>query len=404
MSAALPITLITGLPGTGKTAHAVDLLANGAEYKGSPVFCMGIEELKVEHEPCPPVAEWTIVRQAPEDPSKSLYYFAFPPNSVVVVDEAQRVYRPRSAASRVPAEVAAFETVRHTGVRFLLLTQDATLLDSNIRKLVGRHIHFRATALGTYRYEWVGLGDPDNKSSRDQAARSKYKPPKRVFGLYKSAELHTSTKVRVPGYVYLLFFALLSLVGAGAYIYNTIKAKTETAAPSHNLELLKATGGKSVSGSPPGQTLSEYLAQQKPRVAGLLHTAPAYDQITMPTEAPIIAGCVESKKTGCNCYDQRGGKYRTTSEICRQFLDGGIFFAFRPEPNQQNATPDKVTGGAPATTGTGQGQALAIPAPSEKFAGTHIRPLDGGSHIHSGGLAASVAKPDQPTYTLVPKG
>lgn len=403
MSAALPITLITGLPGTGKTAHAVDLLAHGAEYKGSPAFVMGIEDLKVEHEPCPPVAEWTIVKQAPEDPSKSLYYFAYPPNSVVVVDEAQRVYRPRSAASRVPAEVAAFETVRHTGVRFLLLTQDAGLLDSNIRKLVGRHIHFKATPFGTYRYEWVGLGDPDSKSSRDQAARSKYKPPSRVFGLYKSAEIHTKTKVRLPGYAYVLFFGVISLIGAGAYIYNTIKSKTDTPVLSQNLEALKS-GARSVSGSSSGQTASEYIASQKPRVAGLLHTAPIYDQITVPQDVPIISGCVESKKTGCNCYDQRGGKYRTTSEICRQFLDGGIFFAFRPDPVQQNATPDKVTGGAPATTGTGQGQALAIPGPVEKFAGTHIRPLEGGSHNHSGGLSSAAGKPDQPVYSLVPKG
>ena len=404
MSASLPITLITGLPGTGKTAHAVDCLAHGAEFKGSPFFVMGIDELKVEHEPCPPVSEWTTVRQAPEDPSKSLYYFAFPPNSVVVVDEAQRVYRPRSAASRVPAEVAAFETVRHTGVRFLLLTQDATLLDSNIRKLVGRHIHFRATALGTYRYEWVGLGDPDNKSSRDQAARSKYKPPKRVFGLYKSAELHTTAKVKMPGYVYLLALAVLSLAGAGAYLYNTIKAKTETATPSQNLDLLKSTGARPVSGSPPGQTRSEYLAAQNPRVAGLLHTAPAYDQITMPTEAPIIAGCVTSKKTGCNCYDQRGGKYRTTTEICQQFLDGGIFFAFLPDPVKQNAAPDKVTGGAPATTGTWQGAQSAGYGSGEKFAGTHIRPLDGGSHIHSGGFSPVAPKAEDPVYILVPKG
>lgn len=403
MSAALPITLITGLPGTGKTAQAVDLMANGKEFKGSPFFSMGIDELKVEHQPCPPVDEWTIVKQAPEDPTKSLFYFAFPPKSVVFVDEAQRVYRPRSSGSKVPPEVAAFETVRHTGVRFVLLTQDASFLDSNIRKLVGRHIHFRATAFGTYRYEWVGLGDPDVKSSREQAARTKYKPPSRVFGLYKSAEVHTKTKVRLPGYFYLLAAALISFIGCGAYLYNSVSKKVDTPTVSGNMDALKT--GTRAAGAPGGPlSASEYLASQKPRIPGLLHTAPAYDQITVPIEAPIIAGCIESKKTGCNCYDQRGGKYRTGPEICKQFLDGGIFYAFRSDPAVQIASAATTTGGAPATTGGGQGGAVVPQGTPEKFSGSHIRPVEGGSHIHSGGLASPQVKPEAPSYSLIPKG
>lgn len=86
-----PITMVTGLPGSGKTAHVVDLLAHHDDYKGRPLFVMGIPDLQIEHNPTPPLAEWTELRPSPEDPQILLPYFTFPPGSVVVIDEAQRV-------------------------------------------------------------------------------------------------------------------------------------------------------------------------------------------------------------------------------------------------------------------------------------------------------------------------
>lgn len=348
---ALPITLITGLPGTGKTAMAVDLMAHGEEFKGSPFFCMGIPELKVEHEPCPPVAEWTEERKAPEDPTKSLYYFAFPPKSVVVVDEAQRVYRPRSSGSRVPPEVAAFETVRHTGVRFVLLSQDAAFLDSNVRRLVGRHIHIRVTPFGRYRYEWTGVGDPESKASREQASRARYSPPKRVFGLYKSAELHTKAKVKLPGYAYVMGLALISFIGCAAYLYNSVSGKLGNDPKSANMTAV--TSGNRPQSSPvkPG-TAAEYADAYKPRIAGLMHTAPAYDEVTKPVEAPIPVGCIERPRTGdCKCYDQQGNTYRTTPQVCKTILTDGLFFAWKKTPEAPLVQPPEAAPIAPQAPG-----------------------------------------------------
>lgn len=356
------LTLVTGATGSGKTAYVVSLLK---EMKDRPIFVMGVPELQIEHYPCPPVSEWVEHRADPDDPSLSLPYFSFPPNAVVVLDEAQRVYRPRSVGSKVPPEVAAFETRRHTGVDFVLITQHPTFIDSNVRKLVTRHVHIHSTFLGAYRLEWVGLGEPDVKTSRDLASRVKYKPPAKVFGLYKSAELHTKPVVKRPWYFFALPVLAVAVVGGGVVLYDRFKAKT--AGPVVTAEQSSKPVDKKA-GPAPGQkpetlTTAEYIAQQQPRIAGLLHTAPVYDALTTPVDVPVPQGCVSSKKTGCKCYDQRGNHYRTTPAICQQFMEGGIFFAFKPEPVEKVAAR-QVTTDAPAAAAPVSASVL-VPAQAE---------------------------------------
>jgi len=79
------ITLITGVPGSGKTSKAVSDLAS---IKDRPIFVMGITDLQIVHEKVPPVAEWTRLEASPEDPNHVRPVFNFPPNSIVVIDEA----------------------------------------------------------------------------------------------------------------------------------------------------------------------------------------------------------------------------------------------------------------------------------------------------------------------------
>lgn len=340
------IILITGTPGSGKTAYAVDTLLDMAGTR--PVFADGIPELKIDHVPCPPVSEWTHEADDPASATGKKISFTFPPNSIVVIDECQRVFRPRAAGRAVPAEVAAFETHRHLGIDFILITQHPSLVDANIRKLVGKHVHVRVTALGRYLYEWAEVGDPDSRASREIAQRNKYRLPKRAFDQYKSAELHTKHKFKIPTAVYVIVVGLASLIGMGYYLTNKVGDRLKPEGGNTAKITAPAGGAPGVSNSP-GQpatngqakmTNEEYIAAYTPRFEGLPHTAPAYDQITAPQDAPIPMGCIERKKTGdCKCYDQQGNKYQTTQEICKQIMRDGYFIAWKQKNQEVQVSP-----------------------------------------------------------------
>jgi zona occludens toxin len=364
----MAITLITGVPGSGKTAHALDMMMTEAE--GRPLMVDGIPELTLPHEPAPPLAEWTEqVDDAASESGKKLQ-FTFAPRTLVVIDEAQRIYRPRSAGSVVPPYVAAFETHRHLGIDFWLITQHHGLIDANIRKLVTRHIHIRVTALGRTRLEWQEVGDPDSKSSRDVAARSRYLLPKRVFGRYKSAELHTKVKRRLPTAAKVAVLAFVVLVGASWFGYRSITGKL-AAQPAG------AVPGSGVTGGTPGAPGTmmpkpvNYVQSFAPRVEGLPHTAPAYDKLTEAKRVPFPVACIESS-TRCGCYTEQATRIDMSETMCRQIASEGLYRAFEPAGGMQVAP-------APAIVHAGSTGAVGPSAPPvqlaqipDTFNGTHV--------------------------------
>lgn len=240
----MAIVLITGVPGTGKTAFVVSELEKIAAT-GRKIFVDNIPDLKVEHYRAGNVLHWhdgdwlhidNYKRTSPavalagdsegdsgnenwlprpevvKNQDGTLHKLAFdaqgvPVGSVpyechkgalLVIDEAQRHFRPRPAGSVVPDHVAALEVHRHQGLDIWLITQRAGLVDANVRALCGKHIALRQTPLGRYKYEWPEVGDIESKSSRDNAARTRYKLPSHVFGLYKSAEAHVKHRIALP--------------------------------------------------------------------------------------------------------------------------------------------------------------------------------------------------------------
>ncbi|WP_334106593.1 zonular occludens toxin domain-containing protein [Methylobacillus sp.] len=224
------ITIITGVPGMGKTSLVVSMMMRELEKGERPFFVMGIPDLALDHSPVPPIVEWTEKRPDPNDPSVELDYFTFPPNSIIIIDEAQRVYRPRASTSKVPPHVAAHETHRHTGVDFWLMTQKPMLIDAHIRELCGRHIHIRNTFTGRKLFEWPEFTDVKTKGNYADAAVRRFKPPKQSFNNYKSAELHTKQPYRLH-YVWLFLPVALGFTLYQGYgVYSNYKRHTDRTA------------------------------------------------------------------------------------------------------------------------------------------------------------------------------
>lgn len=344
----MSVILVTGQPGSGKTALVVDMLAHDPQFEGRPIFVTGVPDLSIEHSPCPPVDEWTEKRQSPDDPSLELAYFTFPEGSLVVIDEAQRIYRPRAVGSKVPDYVAAFETHRHTGVDFILITQHAGLIDSNIRKLIGRHIHVRVTPFGRKKYEWTELGDPESVSSRELAASESYKLPKRAFALYKSSQLHTKIKVKLPWYFYLFVIGFFGAAALGWYAYHRVTAKTA----GHVVE-------QSADSVAPGETAAAPVVQAKPMTPedfvvastpvfpGRPETAPMYDGLRQVKQMEQVVGCFQTRSR-CTCVNQQGLDAHLDAMQCRAWLASP---PFNPYIDAAASVPEKsATHSAPSSS------------------------------------------------------
>lgn len=213
------IHLITGAPGTGKSLLAVEIiLDNSLSENPRPIFS-NINGLDFEKLRCFPLDN-------PEE------WHTYPVGSLLVIDECQRYFPPRPNGSKVPQNIAEFETHRHHGLDIILLTQHPTFIDANIRKLVDRHQHgFRP--FGKKRrtlLEWTGCNDNPEPAKNESNSLQKRKPfdPK-LFQYYKSSSQHTD-KDRTPWAKVLFPFVMLVLVvvAFGFAFYRLSPSKPES--------------------------------------------------------------------------------------------------------------------------------------------------------------------------------
>lgn len=344
-----PIMLITATPGGGKTALAVQIMQE-AIAEDRPVFVMGIPELQLPHSTLPPVPEWTEMRPDPDNPGLDLPFFTFPENSLIVIDECQRVFRLRASASKVPDHVAAFETVRHTGVTFVLITQSPKFIDSHIRELVGQHVHLRDVGLlGRHYYEWPEAADI--KTWATAPIKKKWKIPKSSFALYKSASVHIKRTYTVPPAFYVLGFAALFIALVGYYLFGSVYKKVAPMTPPPALASAATSPGiapQSMSAVSPVVDREQMYVEFSPSVPGRPETAPAFDALRVVKQMPIVVGCIQTV-TKCSCLNQQGLDAGLDGLQCRAWLANPPFDAYsEPRSIAIRAEDERRTGGAGA--------------------------------------------------------
>lgn len=158
-----------------------------------------------------------------EDPS---YWFDLPKKSVILIDECQQFFPPRSVGSRVPQAIAKLETHRHGGYDLHFITQDATLADQNLRKLVGRHIHFYNPFGGKRitRFESPQTFNPQDYHGRKQATKKFTAHAVNFYGVYWSAEIHTHG-FKFPKMLVVALLTVLMVILGVFFIVNMISNK-----------------------------------------------------------------------------------------------------------------------------------------------------------------------------------
>lgn len=318
------ITLITGQPGAGKTLLLVSEFLKPESDNGRPIIADAIPDLVVPHEPAPALSTWTKTVDDPSSQTGTKLLFDFPAGSIIAIDEAQRVYRPRAVGSKVPPEVAAFETHRHQGLDFILITQHPNLIDSNVRKLVGRHLHIRDIGiLGRKVYEWPECGNVEQ--FRNAPVQRSYRLDSKAFGLYKSSSLHIKPKRGLPKGLILASVSLCLLLAGVGYAWHSIGKKlnpeTSAATPTQAAQptgaVASVSSGSTFSKEP--KTASDYLAESVPVFPGHPETAPMYAGLLEVRNVPRVVGCVDTGKR-CKCVTQQGTDAGLDTMQCRSWI------------------------------------------------------------------------------------
>lgn len=334
------ITLITGVPGSGKTLSVVSDLAKKVkkEWAGRKVFTHGIPELTIPTEKIPEghtINDMNVWLQYPENNG-----------SVVIIDEAQNIFPPRSSGSKTPELVEWLHVHRHSGVDIILITQMPGRIDKQVRDLVGAHYHIHKTPLGVrMRYFW-DYCENSPKSGMKNARPEVYKFDKKAFGLYKSAEIHTKVKTPKSRVLWVIPIALV-VFGLTAYMgYSLLsglgsseKADSENSPVSSVIDVpsgdLKksvkdksAMAGQEIGGQiAPSQNKNLTEEMLKPKIDGLVESKPLYDSIRQVRQLEYPVACISGGKSGCSCYSSQGTVIKEIDKkTCNDYAKNGMPF------------------------------------------------------------------------------
>jgi len=193
----MAITLVTGVPRSGKTLYSVSLI-DDAIKQGREVYSDidGIENFEgvIKYD-----GDW---RDTPE-------------GSLIVFDEVHKRW-PASGQSGMSKDqqIKDLDEHGHKGYDIVLITQWPTKVHFEVRTNVSKHIHVVRTmgAASASLYEWnQAQSSPDRRDTRDGADVTPFPYPKKLYNKYKSASIH-NVKFKLPGKIKFLGVVVLTLL------------------------------------------------------------------------------------------------------------------------------------------------------------------------------------------------
>lgn len=308
----MPVSLFTGLPGSGKTATLVKRILELQEKEpGRPIFQMGINGLK----------SGLAGDLTPEMLDK---WWELPPGSIICIDECQEDHLMPKDRGNPAAWVQKITKVRHFGMDFLLATQHPANMSAYVRRLVDHHVHAVMRAKGVRQtFMWLRcMDDPDAKSSKKHAQMSFDPLPKEVFDLYKSSSLHTM-KVRTPRIVYLA--GALAAAAVFLAVFIPYRLHKDTRPPEVAQAAMGAPAGQHASEADTLRT-KDFGKWMKPRVDGVPWSAPMFDHLEVQAQPRLF--CVAADDDRCICNTEQGTHYDVAAKQCRLIVANGMYNPF----------------------------------------------------------------------------
>lgn len=359
------IILQTGVPGSGKTASIVNILLSDESYthftdkdgqkKKRPLFVNGIPELQVEHQ-----------ELTDEQIKESGLQDFLPYGSLVIIDEAQRLMGTRPSSAKVPEYIEKLALHRHHGLDIVLITQHPSFLDSFVRKLVQRHMHISIKPVGRKLYEWNECVDqPDAAQNIAKAIERSFSLPKKAFGQYKSAEVHTKPKRRIPKSLIFLILFLPVLIGFFYYTYSRMSSRFSGESVSSEHPATAYSASASEAGAPPAPAIGGGDLSPNdfvPVLAEKPESKPIYNNVRQVKSYERIAACISGGKTGCTCYsDQATPLKEVTKEMCQKYAKDGLpFDPYREPPQTAQNAQNQAVESPPSTSATPSGHVAEL--------------------------------------------
>lgn len=369
----MPIHLITGLPGHGKTLRMMELLDEAANRADRPLFQSGVDGMQPGYageladprqwNAIDPDGQPTCNCPAREGP----HAHVIPDGSIIFVDEVWRHFGHLHDAQRAPTPKHVLDLAihRHRGLDFVMTTQAPNQIFPHMRGLVGQHTHM-VRIFGTKwstMYEWGELvEDVKSAGKRAVAVTTRWRQPSKQMAMYKSASLHT-IQSKIPKRFWLLpigaafvaamwYFGLHGLthqpgVAPGKRIAVTDQAEGGVAAPANT--------GKT--GKPRPATVQEWGKFLTPVLPGIPFTAPAFADrpiVAVPRTVCAIYGddFRDPGATVCRCITEQGTTPPGISNsLCRSLAINGYYDPTLAPPVALASAAFQAGGVLPAPTG-----------------------------------------------------
>lgn len=322
------IYLTTGGNGAGKTLFTLKDVREQQLKENRPVYFHGFTAKQV-------LRDWGWQEF---DPKK---WQDLPDGSVCIFDECQNEF-PAKIQGELPDYINAVAQYRRKrGFDFWMITPHPSLINVNIRRLIESpswHRHLKRTAGATMvselKFNFAELKcEQPGSGSRGVVTMRAY--PKEVYDWYESASLHTG-KVRIPKQVWIVAACALLVPTLGYFAFTKVYANvTKHAKPAQAQGAEPGTNAPGQQAVPARKlTVAEYVQERQPRFVGFPYTAPVYDNVTKPVDAPYPAACGKMGDD-CRCYTQQATRLQVPKETCGEIVKYGFFVDWqKPDKGQ----------------------------------------------------------------------
>ena len=374
------IYLVTGSPGTGKTAMVLSWIRKntdglfkypmlmGIDDKGNevyedmprPIFVNDIDDIDHDYFGTQDISDDEIKAGAiqnvvptptPDDPAIMA--------PVLIVDEAHRIYPVRSATAKTPEYVESLAKLRHHGVTLILITQHPTTIDKFVRDRVGKHIHIVRSKVGSKAYTFYDVQNTLTRSAlQSEGMMDFYTIDKEVWSHYKSASTHVKFKKKTQkilyifpailimmvigfGYIAMNFGSLTNFGGAveqnasdASTVTDLDRAMASNAVGANNATQTASRDSRKAANNDTSQNLKpeDYV----PTIPEQPWSKPLYNNVRQVKSFEYPVGFKISKGK-CTAYSEQGTELNIPQKDCFRWQKDGLFNPYREPVRQEQA-------------------------------------------------------------------